>query len=222
MDKIVAFHPDDMVTEITLKLAPIPESTSVAVVPFPSIRDAAAAAAALIRSGVVPLAALELMDERQMQILNAHGSDAVRRRRWAEQPTLFLQFAGTIAEGIGSDIRRASDIIVHSSATTHDSPPFHFARSKQEEHDLWAARKEALSTMASIRPRGTELWSTDVAVPVSRLAEMIDWSKRACGKPGIFANVVGHIGDGNFHVAMMYDPKETRSRSRPWPGACAG
>lgn len=168
-----------MVTEVTLKLAPVPEETSVAVVSFPGIRDAAAAAAALIRSGI-PLAALELMDERQMRILNEHGSAAVRRRRWAEQPTLFLKFAGT-AEGVRSDIRRCADILAarRQSQSQHDggqaAADFHFARSKQEEHDLWAARKESLFTMTSIRPPGTEMWSTDVAVPVSRLAEIIDW-----------------------------------------------
>ncbi|KAK4132184.1 hypothetical protein BT67DRAFT_386214 [Trichocladium antarcticum] len=198
-----------MVTEITLKLAPIPQDTSVAVVPFPTIRDAAAAATELIRSGI-QLAALEIMDEQQMKILNEHGSEAVRRRKWAELPTLFLKFSGT-TEGVKSDITRISDIV---HATTGGRAPFHFARSKQEEADLWAARKESLFTMASIRPPGTELWSTDVAVPVSRLAEIIDWSKRECSKLGIFASVIGHVGDGNFHVAMMYDPKDAEQTRR--------
>ena len=192
-----------MVTEITLKLAPIPQDTSVAVVPFPTIREAAIAATALIRSGI-QLAALEIMDEQQMKILNEHGSAAVRKRKWAELPTLFLKFSGT-TEGVKSDIKRISEI-VHT--TTNGRAPFHFARSKQEEADLWAARKESLFTMASIRPPGTEMWSTDVAVPVSRLAEIIDWSKSECSKLGIFASVIGHVGDGNFHVAMMYDPKD--------------
>lgn len=79
-----------LVTEITMKLAPIPEDTSVAIVSFPSIRDAATAASHLIRSGI-PLAALELMDDVQMQVLNKHGSEAVRKRKWEELPTLFLK-----------------------------------------------------------------------------------------------------------------------------------
>lgn len=200
-----------MVTEITLKLAPIPQDTSVAVVPFPTIRDAAAAATALIRSGI-QLAALEIMDERQMQILNDHGSPTVRKRHWAEQPTLFLKFSGT-TEGIQSDISRVSSILTTpSSSSSNISPPTSvtFARTKQEEHDLWAARKESLFTMSSIRPAGTEMWSTDVAVPISRLAEIIDWSKRECSSLGIFASVIGHVGDGNFHVAMMYDPRDAK------------
>jgi len=192
-----------IITEATLKLAPIPQSTSVAVVPFPTIHSAAAAATALIRSGI-QLAALEIMDEKQMEILNAHGSPTVRKRHWAEQPTLFLKFSGT-PEGVQSDVARVSAIV---RDLTHGRAPFHFARSKQEEHDLWAARKESLFTMTSIRPSGFEMWSTDVAVPVSRLAEIIDWSKAECSKLGIFASVIGHVGDGNFHVAMMYDPRD--------------
>ncbi|KAJ4288847.1 hypothetical protein N0V88_007176 [Collariella sp. IMI 366227] len=196
-----------IVTEATLKLAPIPEDTSVAVVPFPTIHAAASAATALIRSGI-QLAALEIMDEQQMAILNAHGSPAVRKRHWAEQPTLFLKFSGTTT-GIASDIARISALVSKISGGT---APFHFARSKQEEQDLWAARKESLFTMTSIRPAGFEMWSTDVAVPISRLAEIIDWSKRECSSLGIFASVIGHVGDGNFHVAMMYDPSDVRQK----------
>ncbi|KAK3385590.1 glycolate oxidase [Podospora didyma] len=196
-----------IVTEATLKLAPIPQDTSVAVVTFPTIRDAAAAASSLIRSGI-QLAALELMDDVQMKVLNEHGSATVRKRKWLEQPTLFLKFSGT-TEGIASDVDRVAGIIKpFTTPGMGSADAFHFARSKQEEHDLWAARKEALFTMVSIRPPGTEVWSTDVAVPVSRLAEIIDLSKRECGQLGIFASVIGHVGDGNFHVAMMYDPRD--------------
>ena len=137
-----------IITEVTLKLAPIPQDTSVAVVAFPSIGDAAAAASKLIRSGI-QLAALEMMDEGQMRLLNEHGSETVRKRHWDEQPTLFLKFSGT-TDAIRSDITRASNIIKPFSG----GGKFHFARSKQDEHDLWAARKEALFTMVSTRPPG--------------------------------------------------------------------
>ncbi|KAK3317427.1 hypothetical protein B0T19DRAFT_405119 [Cercophora scortea] len=200
-----------IVTEATLKLAPVPQDTSVAVVAFGSIRDAAAAASELIRSGI-QLAALELMDEVQMRILNEHGSEAVRRRKWEEKPTLFVKFSGT-TEGIKSDAVRVGEIIRRGSGNEEgNGVRMHFAGSKQEEQDLWAARKEALFTMVNIRPAGTEIWSTDVAVPVSRLAEIIDLSKRECGQLGIFASVIGHVGDGNFHVAMMYDPRDGQQK----------
>lgn len=191
-----------IVTEITLKLAPIPADTSVAVVSFPDVTTAAKAASALIRSGI-QLGALEIMDEVQMQLLNKHGSETVRKRKWAEQPTLFLKFAGT-TDGIRSDAQRVNEII----RTVAGRVPFQFAQTKQDEHDLWAARKEGLFTMVATRPPGTILWSTDVAVPLSRLAEIIEVSKKECGSLGIFASVVGHVGDGNFHVAMMYNPDD--------------
>jgi D-lactate dehydrogenase (cytochrome) len=197
-----------MVTEITLKLAPIPQHTSVAVVPFPSIRSAAAAATTLIRSGI-PLAALEIMDEQQMAILNTHGSATVRKRRWAEQPTLFLKFSGATLEHLQSDIARTTALIQQHHQQQNTEVEVIFARTKQEETDLWAARKEALFTMTSLLPPGYQIWSTDVAVPISRLAEIIDWSMTECARLNIFfASVIGHVGDGNSHVAMMYDPRD--------------
>lgn len=197
-----------IVTEITLKLAPIPADTSVAVVAFPSIAAAAKTASALIRSGI-QLGALEIMDDVQMQVLNKHGSETVRKRKWDEKPTLFLKFSGT-ADGISSDVKRVGEIV----KTVAGDVPFHFAKTKQDEHDLWSARKESLFTMVSNRPPGTVLWTTDVAVPLSRLAEIIDISKKECSSLGIFASVVGHVGDGNFHVAMFYNPEDEELKKR--------
>ncbi|KAK3321761.1 hypothetical protein B0H66DRAFT_574273 [Apodospora peruviana] len=193
------------VTEITLKLAPIPQDTSVAAVSFPTIKNAATAASLLIRSGI-QLAALELMDDVQMRILNEHGSEAVRKTKWEETATLFIKFSGT-TEGIKSDVGRATQIIKPFTTPGRADNAFHFARTKQEEADIWAARKEALFTMVGIKPEGYEMWSTDVAVPISRLAEIVELSKKECGQLGLFCSVIGHVGDGNFHVAMMYDPR---------------
>lgn len=197
-----------IVTEITLKLAPIPADTSVAVVAFPTIASAAQTASALIRSGI-QLGALEIMDDVQMQVLNKHGSETVRKRKWDEKTTLFLKFSGT-TDGISSDVRRVGEIVKSVAGDV----PFHFAKTKQDEHDLWSARKESLFTMVNNRPPGTILWTTDVAVPLSRLAEIIDLSKKECGSLGIFASVVGHVGDGNFHVAMFYDPEDAELKKR--------
>ncbi|KAL2220196.1 hypothetical protein M432DRAFT_638350 [Thermoascus aurantiacus ATCC 26904] len=189
-----------LITEITLKLAVIPQETSVAVVPFPSVYDAASAAAKLMRSGI-QLAALEIMDEMQMRVINRSGG-AASKRRWAESPTLFLKFSGT-KETIKNDIERVAKIVADFNAGS-----FIFAGNKQEELDLWSARKEALWAMLSQRPSGTEIWSTDVAVPLSRMAEIIDISRRESGKLGLFSSVLGHVGDGNFHQSVMYNPKD--------------
>jgi D-lactate dehydrogenase (cytochrome) len=196
-----------IVTEITLKLAVVPKETSVAVISFPTVKDAASAATKVIRSGL-QLAALELMDDVQMQVVNRHGSESVRMKNLDESPTLFLKFSGPTQEGVQADISQLQNLI--KSCNPGKS---YFARSKQEETDLWAARKEALWTMTSIKPEGHALWSTDVAVPISRLAEIIELSKKDAESLGVFASIIGHVGDGNFHEAMMYDPKNTAQKA---------
>ncbi|KAM7187714.1 mitochondrial D-lactate dehydrogenase [Naviculisporaceae sp. PSN 640] len=194
-----------VVTEVTLKLAPVEEASSVMAVAFPSVKDAATAAQKLIRSGI-RLGALELMDDVQMGILNRYGSERVKRMGpWSEEgATLFVKFLGT-EDGIKSDLGRVKDILGNEA---ENEGRLFLASNKQQEEDIWAARKEALFTMVSIKPEGHEMWSTDVAVPISRLAEIIEYSKRECSQLGIFASVIGHVGDGNFHVAMMFDPRK--------------
>lgn len=127
----------------------------------------------------IQLAACEMMDDLQMQVVNKYGTGAVRNRTWVEEPTLFLKFSGT-TDGIKSDVKRVGQLIKPFNARE-----FIFAKSKQEEKDLWAVRKESLFLMVSNRPEGTILWSTDVAVPLSRLAEII-------GKPSPPVSLVVH------------------------------
>lgn len=195
-----------MVTEATLKLAPTPQDTSVAIVSFPTIKEAAIAASSIIRSGI-QLAALEMMDDLQMQVVNRHGSAAVRKRKWLEEPTLFLKFSGT-TDAIKSDIKRVGQLI-----KPHNPREFIFAKNEQEKQDLWAARKEALFTMVNTRPESTEIWSTDVAVPLSRLTDIIEVTKQDCSSLGLFASVIGHVGDANFHTAMFFDPKNPEQKA---------
>ncbi|GAB7359184.1 hypothetical protein MBLNU230_g5251t1 [Neophaeotheca triangularis] len=196
-----------IVTEMTLKLAVVPNETSVAVVSFPTIAEAASAATNIIRSGV-QLAALELMDEVQMRIVNRHGSEAVRRIDWDEAPTLFLKFSGPTPEGVKSDVSRLKNLI-----SDHRPQRYFQATGKDEEAALWSARKEALWSMTAIKPKGHALWSTDVAVPISRLAELIQLSKKDGEALGLFTSIVGHVGDGNFHEALMYDPRNATDKA---------
>ncbi|KAF7901655.1 uncharacterized protein EAF01_006954 [Botrytis porri] len=188
-----------LITEITLKLAVVPDSTSVAVVTFPSVADAATAASKIIRTGI-PLAAMEVMDEVQMQVINKNGGTG--GRMWEERPTLFFKFSGT-EQAIKDHIQRVQTI-----AKRWKGGEFQFARTEEDKTVLWSARKEALWAMLAQRPPGTEIWSTDCAVPMSRLAEIIDISKAESGKLGLFSSVLGHVGDGNFHQAVMYNPKD--------------
>lgn len=192
-----------IVTEITLKLTVIPEETSVAVVTFPTIRDAAAAASRVMRAGI-PVAAMEIMDEVQMSVINRSGST---KKVWKEQPTMFFKFSGTKA-GVRENINHVKDI-----AKKFKCGGFEFAVSPEEQKTLWSARKEALWSMLALRKDDGEVWSTDVAVPLSRLPDIIEISKKEMDDLGLFASILGHIGDGNFHESILYNRKNPKERA---------
>lgn len=185
-----------LVTEATLKLAVVPEEFSVAVVTFPTIRDAASAAAEVMQTGI-PVAAMEIMDEVQMKVVNIGGATAPRV--WKEMPTLFFKFAGTKAS-VKENISRVQAITKHNKGSN-----FEFAKDQREQKLLWSARKESLWSMLALRKEGEEVWSTDVAVPFSRLADIIEVSKKEMDDLGLFASILGHIGDGNFHESIIYN-----------------
>ncbi|KAI2472321.1 FAD-linked oxidase-like protein [Annulohypoxylon bovei var. microspora] len=188
-----------LVTEATLKLAVVPEEFSVAVVTFPTIRDAASAAAEVMQTGI-PVAAMELMDDVQMKVVNIGGATAPRV--WKEMPTLFFKFSGTKG-GVKENISRVQAITKHNKGSN-----FEFAKDTQEQKLLWSARKESLWSMLALRKGDEEVWSTDVAVPFSRLADIIEISKKEMDELGLFASILGHIGDGNFHESIMYNRKD--------------
>ncbi|KAJ5088821.1 D-lactate dehydrogenase [Penicillium angulare] len=188
-----------IITEATLKLATIPAETSVGTATFPTVKDATAAASKLMREGV-PLAALEFMDEVQMQIINKNGGAG--GRFWTELPTLFFKFTGTNVE-IQESIQRTQNII-----PLYKGEKLEFASSQADRDNLWAARKEAIWAIIATGPENTRIWSTDVAVPLSRLAEIVELSKNESGELGLFSTVLGHVGDGNFHQSVMYDPRD--------------
>ncbi|KAL6712310.1 D-lactate ferricytochrome c oxidoreductase [Coniothyrium glycines] len=192
-----------IVTEITLKLAVVPQETSVAVVTFPTIRDAAAAASKVLRAGV-PVAAMEIMDDVQMGVINKAGST---NKKWKELPTMFFKFSGTKA-GVQENIE-----LVKLIARAHKSGNFEFAVNAEEQKTLWSARKESLWSMLALRREGDEVWSTDVAVPISRLPDIIEISKKEMDDLGLFASILGHIGDGNFHESIMYNSKDPKERA---------
>lgn len=137
-----------IVTEATLKLAFVPHHFSVAVVPFPTIRQAVSAAADVIRAGV-PVAALELMDEVQMRIVNQGG--ATRPRVWQEKPTLFFKFSGT-QTSVNDNISSVQRIVEPYSPDV-----FEFAKDKREQKLLWSARKESLYSLLAMRKEGEEM-----------------------------------------------------------------
>ncbi|RFU79221.1 d-lactate dehydrogenase cytochrome [Trichoderma arundinaceum] len=194
-----------IITEATVKLAILPTNFSVATVAFKSIHAAAAAASTMVRSGL-PLAALELMDEVQMQTINKNGGTA--GRMWEEAPTLFLKFSGT-ENAIKDSIKAA-----HTICRQHGASGFEGVNTKKEMDLLWSARKEALWAAIALKPEGTVIWSTDVAVPISRMADLIEESKTKATELGLWNSVIGHVGDGNFHQALIYHPDVASERQK--------
>lgn len=185
-----------LVTEATLKVTVKPKTESVAVTTFGTIRQAAECVSKIVGEGV-QVAAVEILDDVQMRCINDAGSTS---RHWQEAPTLFFKFAGTpgaVKEQIG---------IVQKMAKSAGSTSFEFAKGDEERAELWSARKEALwSVMAKRRDDGDHVWTTDVAVPISRLPDIIEETKEDMRKSGLLtAATVGHVGDGNFHSKFTF------------------
>ena len=182
-----------LVTEATLKLTVKPRHESVAVTSFETIREAAECVSRVVGEGV-PIAAVEILDDVQMRCINESGSTS---RSWKEAPTLFFKFSGTqsaVKESIG---------LVQNMAKSKGSRSFDFAKNADEAAELWSARKEALwSVMAKRRDDTDHVWTTDVAVPISRLPDIIEETKEDMASSGLLAAMVGHVGDGNFHGGL--------------------
>jgi D-lactate dehydrogenase (cytochrome) len=178
-----------LVTEATLKLTVLPESTSVAVCTFPTIRHAATCVSQVVGKGV-PIAAIEILDDNQMKCINEAGMTS---RSWTEAPTLFFKFTGT-PSGVKEQISQ-----VQALARQAGSKTFEFAKNEEERAELWSARKEALWSTMAVKKDGDRVWTGDVAVPMSRLPQLIEETKEDLRKSGLFGSIVGHVGDGNFH-----------------------
>ncbi|KAJ5225122.1 hypothetical protein N7468_006347 [Penicillium chermesinum] len=182
-----------LVTEATLKLTVSPQSTNVAVATFPSIQTAAECVTGVVGAGI-PVAGVEILDDVQMKCIN---SSQTTSRQWKEAPTIFFKFTGTpsaVKEQIG---------MVQKIASKASGKSFEFARGEEEMAELWSARKEALwSVMAMRRSPQDRIWTTDVAVPMSKLPEIIEATKEDMTKSGLLAGICGHVGDGNFHGTL--------------------
>lgn len=185
-----------LVTEATLKVTVKPKSQSVGVASFPTVRDAAECVARVVGEGI-PIAAIEVLDDVQMKCINESGSTT---RQWKEAATLFFKFTGT-PSGVKEQIK-----LVEKLAQSAKSKSFEFAKNDDEAAELWSARKEALwSVMAKRRDDSDHVWTTDVAVPISRLPDIIEQTKEDMSKSGLLGTIVGHVGDGNFHCEyLMY------------------
>ncbi|GAB4072129.1 FAD-linked oxidase C-terminal domain-containing protein [Ancylobacter sonchi] len=181
-----------VITQLTLKLSGQPEAISAGVCPFPTIRSACDAVIATIQSGL-PVARIELLDEVQVKACNAYS-----KLDLAEQPTLFVEFHGTEA-GVHEQAERFGEI-----ATDFGGGAFSWATRPEDRSKLWQARHDAYWACLPLKP-GAKALATDVCVPISRLAECVDETKRDIEEMGMIAPIVGHVGDGNFHTVTLVD-----------------
>jgi D-lactate dehydrogenase (cytochrome) len=181
-----------IITEITLKLHGIPEAISAGICPFPSVKAACDAVIMTIQSGI-PMARIELLDEVQVRAVNAHSKLTL-----PESPLLLLEFHGT-ESGVQEQAERFGDI-----AAEFSGGPFEWATKPEERSRLWQARHDSYWAAKGLRP-GAQSVATDVCVPISRLAECVDATKHDIVESGLIAPIVGHVGDGNFHVQPLVD-----------------
>lgn len=181
-----------IITSLTLKLSGLPEAISAGVCPFPTIRAACDAVILTIQSGL-PVARIELLDEVQVRACNAYS-----KLDLAEQPTLFVEFHGTEAS-VHEQAERFGEI-----ATEFGGGPFTWETRPEDRTRLWQARHDAYWACLPMKP-GAKALATDVCVPLSRLAECVDETKRDIEEMGMIAPIVGHVGDGNFHTVTLVD-----------------
>jgi D-lactate dehydrogenase (cytochrome) len=181
-----------VITELTLKLSGIPEAISAGVCPFPSVEAACNAAIATIQSGV-PVARIELLDELQVKATNLYSKLAL-----PEVPMLFVEFHGSPA-GVAEQAERFGEI-----ARDLDGGPFEWATKPEDRSRLWQARHDAYWAARGLRP-GAQALATDVCVPISRLAECVTAAQREIAELGLVAPILGHVGDGNFHLSLLVD-----------------
>jgi D-lactate dehydrogenase (cytochrome) len=181
-----------VITELTLKLSGIPEAISSGVCPFPSVEAACNATITTIQSGI-PIARIELLDELQVKATNLYSKLAL-----PEAPMLFVEFHGSPA-GVAEQSERFGEI-----ARDFGGGPFEWATKSEDRTRLWQARHDAYWAGRALRP-GAQALATDVCVPISRLAECVTATQRDIAETGLAAPILGHVGDGNFHLTLLVD-----------------
>ncbi|HEY2539979.1 MAG TPA: FAD-linked oxidase C-terminal domain-containing protein [Stellaceae bacterium] len=182
-----------IITELTVRLYGIPEAISAAVCAFPSLEDAVNTVIATIQLGVL-VARIELLDEAQMAAINKYS-----KLDHKVAPTLFFEFHGS-----PSGVAEQSET-VKSIAADNGGEGFRWATTPEERSKLWQARHDAYYAALALRP-GSKGWATDVCVPISRLAQCIRETKQDLSQSSLPSALVGHVGDGNFHLVFMIDP----------------
>jgi D-lactate dehydrogenase (cytochrome) len=187
-----------VITQLTLRLYGIPQAISGGVCPFPSVEAACNAVIATIQMGV-PVARIEFVNGLGMQSINRYSGLS-----YQEGPCLFLEFHGTDA-GVKEQAETFGEV-----AAEFEGGPFLWTNVAEERAKLWKARHDAYWAAVALRP-GWQAVATDVCVPISRLAECIVETEADIAAHGLVAPIVGHVGDGNFHVLVLMEPGNARA-----------
>ena len=182
-----------IITEVTLRLYGIPEAISAAVAAFPSMADAVNTVIQTIQAGI-PVARIELLDEVQIDAVNRYS-----KLDYKVGPTLLFEFHGS-ERGV---VEQAE--MVQAIAGEFGSGDFRWATKTEDRNRLWKARHDAYYAALALRP-GAKGWATDVCVPISRLANCILETQKDIAEAKLIAPLVGHVGDGNFHLVFVIDP----------------
>jgi len=191
-----------IITEVQLRLSPIPESIMSAVCHFPSLEMAVQTAQQIIQYGV-PIARIEMLNKEQMEIsINYSKLEDIEA-----VPTLFFEFHGSEASN------QENIKIVEEISKDNNGSSFKWAKDLEERNKLWQARWDVYYSVKALINNG-RVYSTDVCLPISNITECVNFAEEQTKKLGLRAPMVGHLGDGNFHVVLPYDPKEDETYNR--------
>ena len=190
-----------VITEITLRVYGIPEKISSAVVAFPELDRAVHAVITTIQIGI-PIARIELLDDSMMEALNKYS-----KLDYPEEHTLFLEFHGT-----ESSVQEQVET-VQMICEEYGGGNFQWTVYAEDRNRLWQARHDAAYAAKAMRPNA-QIWATDVCVPISRLAQCIMETKQDIEESGLIAPIVGHVGDGNFHLVLLVDHTDPEEEKR--------
>ena len=184
-----------IITEIQLRLSPIPESIMAAVCHFPTLENAVQTAQQVIQYGV-PIARIEMLNEDQMEISINYS----KLKDIKAVPTLFFEFHG-------SELSNNENIkIVEEISKDNNGSSFKWAKDLEDRNKLWKARWDVYYSVKALINNG-RVYSTDVCLPISNITECVNFAEEQAKKFGLRAPMVGHLGDGNFHVLLPFDPK---------------
>ncbi len=183
-----------IITELTIRLYGIPEAVSAATCTFPDVASAVGTVITAIQCGI-PVARAEFLDGRTMKAINRHF-----KADFAETPTLFFEFHGTEAS-VAEQAQQVEEI-----AKDLQGANFQWASGQEDLNRLWHVRHNVHYAVQGMRP-GARVWGTDVCVPLSQLTELMSSTHSDTQGASFYVTMVGHVGDGNFHVGLIIDPE---------------